>query len=89
MNFNNLLIGLAMVVFGVLAVKYTFWLRNTTGPQEWLERYTGSGSTYGMYKIFGVILILFGFMTATGLADPVMRWLLSPFLNIFKNMGGV
>lgn len=82
-SFNNLLIGLVITALGVLMVKYTFWLRNTTGSQGWLERFTGPGSTYGIYKIVGVLVAFVGLMVATGLGDNLMEFLFSPFRSFF------
>lgn len=82
-SLQNVLIGLVMTMLGALMVKYTFWLVNTTGPQDWIERYTGGGSTYGIYKIFGVILAIIGLMIATGLGNNVMEFLFSPLKSLF------
>lgn len=76
-----------MVAVGTLMVKYTFWLSNTTGPLQWLENYTGGGSTYGIYKLLGVILALIGLMVATGLGDNVMNFLFSPLKQLFIPSG--
>ena len=80
---QGLIVGLIMTVLGVLLVKYTFWIHNMTGAQDWLERYTGSGSTYGIYKIFGVLIGLIGLLVATGFGDNVMSFFFSPLANLF------
>ncbi len=82
-SFSHLFIGLAMAAIGVLGVKYTFWLHNVTGPQMWLERYTGSGSTYGIYKIFFALLVVIGILFASGFGDNVMRFIFSPITGLF------
>ena len=82
-TFKGLFIGIAMMALGVLGVKYTFWLHNVTGPQNWLERYTGSGSTYGIYKILSTLLVITGILVATGFGNNVMSFIFSPFLNLF------
>ena len=82
---KGLFIGIAMMGLGVLGVKYTFWLHNFTGPQNWLERYTGSGSTYGIYKILSGLLVLAGIMVATGFGGAVMNFIFAPLLNVFIN----
>lgn len=69
-------------------VKYSFQLLNMTGPQDWIERFTGGGSTNGMYKIIGVVLALIGIMVATGLGDNVMSFFFSPFAKFFFPDGG-
>jgi len=82
-SFKGLLIGIAMMALGMLGVKYTFWLHNVTGPQNWLERYTGSGSTYGIYKILSTLLVIAGILVATGFGNNVMSFIFSPLLNLF------
>ncbi len=83
-SLTNLFIGLGMAVAGVAMVKFTFQLVNMTGAQGWLERYTGSGSTYGVYKIFGVVLAIVGLMVASGLGTNVMEFFFSPLKHLFK-----
>lgn len=87
-SISHLLIGLVMVGLGVLMVKFTYQLTNFTGAQDWLERYTGSGSTYGIYKIVGVLLALAGLMFATGLGNGLMEFFFSPLKGLFKGFGG-
>jgi hypothetical protein len=84
---NGLLIGVGLVIAGVLFVRFTFRLANITGPQFWLERYTGSGSTYGIYKIFGVVLVILGLLVATGFGNDVLSYLLSPFKSAIHPLG--
>ncbi len=87
-SLNSVLIGGAMVIAGVLFVRFTFKIANFTGRQDWLEHYTGSGTTYGIYKIFGVLLVIVGFMVASGFGNDVLGWLLSPFHSAFHGLGG-
>lgn len=84
---NGLLIGAAMIALGVLGVKYAFWIHNMTGPQEWMERYTGSGSTVGMYKIISTLLIIVGVLWATGFGHNVMDFVFSPIKSLFHPSG--
>jgi hypothetical protein len=83
-NFSHLLIGLFMVAAGMAMIKFTFKVLNITGQQAWLERYTGSGSTYGMYKLFGVFLVIVGILFATGFGNNVIEFIFSPLKGIFR-----
>lgn len=87
-SFTKFLIGLGMVAVGILMVKYTMWFRNATGPQHWLEQYTGEGSTYGVYKLLGSLLGVFGFLTMTGLMDGIISALVQPFADTFGGISG-
>lgn len=86
-SLNGLLIGLGLVVAGVLFVKYTFAIANLTGSQDWLERITGPGSTYGIYKIFGVLLVILGLLVGTGYGSNVLAFLLAPVHSVFQPLG--
>jgi hypothetical protein len=86
-SLNSILIGGGMVLAGVLLVRYTFKIVNMTGRQDWIEHFTGSGTTYGIYKILGVILVLLGFMVASGFGNDVLSWLLSPLHSTFHDLG--
>ena len=86
-NLGHLLIGIIMIAGGIAMVKYTFQLTNITGRQDWLERYTGSGSTYGVYKLFGVFLVLVGILFATGFGNNVLDFLFSPLRSVFRPIG--
>lgn len=78
-----------MVVIGVLFVKYTFNITNMTGRQDWLEKYTGSGSTYGVYKIFGVLLVCVGILWATGFGTNVIDFVFSPLKSVFHPLHNI
>ncbi len=75
--------GLTMAILGVLGVKYTFWIHNQTGSIDFIERFTGAGSTYGVLKIFFTLLVLVGLLWASGFGNNVISFLLSPFANLF------
>ena len=83
MSLTQIIIGVIMVGLGVLAVKYTFQLVNLTGRQQWIENITGSGSTYGVFKLFGVALVLLGLLVATGFGNDVLNFIFSPLRRIF------
>jgi len=82
-SWNGLFIGLTLMVLGVLGVKYAFWLHNVTGPQRWLEKYTGAGTTMGMYKIVSALMVLVGILWATGFGHNVLEFVFSPIAGLF------
>jgi hypothetical protein len=83
-NTSNIITGLVMTILGVVGVKYTFQLVNITGSQDWIERFAGPGTTYGIYKLFSVVLVLIGILIATGFGNPVMEFLFSPLKGLFS-----
>jgi hypothetical protein len=57
---------------------------NMTGRQDWLERYTGQGSTYFMMKMFFLLILVLGILYATGLGVPLLTWIFSPLRDLFS-----
>jgi len=86
-NLSHVLIGLAMMVGGIAMIKYTFQLANITGSQDWIERFTGSGTTYGIYKLFGVFIVIVGVLFATGFGNNVIAFIFSPLKSVFRPPG--
>lgn len=82
-SFTQLIIGVVLVVLGVLTVKYTYPLVNMTGRQDWIENITGAGTTYGVFKLMGVALVLLGLLIATGFGNDVLNFIFSPLRKIF------
>ena len=82
-TWSGLFIGITMVGLGVLGVKYSFWIHNQTGPLEFVEKYTGSGTSVLIYKLFFTAVIVVGFIWATGLSRNFMEFMLSPLISLF------
>lgn len=82
-SLGNLLIGIGIFVAGVCFVKFSYQILRFTGQQAWIERYTGSGSTNGFYKIFGMVLVLIGLLVATGFGNDVIAFFITPFKSVF------
>jgi hypothetical protein len=85
-SWSNLFVGLGMAVAGVCFVKFSYQILRFTGEQSWLTRFTGSGSTNGIYKIFGVLLVIVGILVATGFGNNVMEFIFGPFKNLFTTV---
>ena len=84
MLFQQIFYGLLMIAVGVITLKYNFQIVNNTSRLEWIESKLGVGSTYLVYKLISVGLVLFGILYMTGFGDEVLRWALSPFANLFN-----
>jgi hypothetical protein len=89
MNFTlaNFFWGLLAAGVGVLGVKYTFQVVGITGRQDWLERYTGQGTTYFMFKMFFLLIAIGGILFASGFGGGVMNFIFSPLRHIFQPVG--
>lgn len=79
---SGFLVGITMVAIGILGVKYTFWIHNQTGPIGFIEKYAGSGSTFGVLKIFFALLVMVGIIWGSGFGHNIMSFLLSPFVSL-------
>ncbi len=85
MLFQQIVIGIIVTALGVVTLKYNYQLVNFTGNVDFAQRYLGGGGTYGFYKLLSITLVIGGLTYATGLGDPVLRWLLAPIVGFFPN----
>jgi ABC-type multidrug transport system fused ATPase/permease subunit len=66
-------IGIVMVALGVVLVLKTEWFIQNFGTNGWAEEKLGTaGGTRTMYKLFGIILIFFGFLAITNLYNDFL-----------------
>jgi hypothetical protein len=62
--------GLLLIALGFLIVWKTSWIVQNLGTNAWAEAKLGSsGGTRLMYKLLGVIIIIFGMLMITGLSE--------------------
>jgi len=76
-------LGIIAIIVGVAGLKYNFALTNTFPRLEFFERNLGAGSSYGIYKIICLILVIGGILYMTGFGPGILSWLLSPLANLF------
>lgn len=81
---ERILSSIIAIAIGVITLKYNYQIAGMTGPQDWIERWMGAGSTYGFFKFLSIIIVLAGILNLAGLLDNLMFWLLSPLINIFR-----
>ena len=80
---SGIITGLALVAVGFLCLRYTWQLMNFTGSQDWIESKLGSGSTYGTYKVFALLIVVIGILETVGLLHGVLNWLFTPLRGLF------
>ena len=66
MVFTRIIIFLIALIIGICLMRYNEWLVRTVGKAEYAERILGSGGTYTMWKILGVIVIILGVIYLLG-----------------------
>lgn len=74
--------GLIGIVIGVLIIWKTFPLVNMFGKISWAEQHLGSGGTYTLYKLVGLLVVLLSAMHLFGILDIF----LSPFESVFGGL---
>jgi len=73
---------IAIAVGAIMFIK-TPWFVNSFGRSAWAEANLGSGGTYNLYKILGMVIIVASLMWATGLMQNLI-------LSIFGSaLGGL
>ncbi|MCX6806898.1 MAG: hypothetical protein NT135_02145 [Candidatus Berkelbacteria bacterium] len=63
MIFLRILIFVALILVGLLILKYTVKIVDTVGHSGWADRYLGmgvGGGSYNMWKLIGIIVIIIG-----------------------------
>ena len=75
-------LGVLGIVFGILMVWKTYSLAQIFGNIPWAERNLGSGSTYMVIKLIGLLFIVLSFMYLFG----ILNILLFPFRGIFGGL---
>lgn len=80
---QQILTGAIMIAIGTVGLMFNYQLGNMV-RLEWVESKIGYGSTFMVYKVFGVILVLAGVITLAGFGDDVLRWATSPLESVFN-----
>lgn len=81
--FMRIIFGLVAITAGTLGLKYNFALSNTFPRLEFFERNLGAGSSYGIYKIICLGLVIGGILYMTGFGPAILSWLLAPLGALF------
>ncbi len=60
--------GIIAVIAGIHLVVKTEWYLENFGTSEWAEqKFASSGGSRMFYKLIGIIIIMVGFLAATGM----------------------
>ncbi len=65
--------GATLAGFGLLLTLRTHWFLDFLGPIDWLEYKIGPGGTRLVYKLFGTVIVLAGFLVMTNLWDRFLN----------------
>jgi hypothetical protein len=65
--------GIIATALGVHLVIKTEWYLENFGTIEWAEqKFATSGGSRMFYKLIGIVIIMFGFLAATGMLNGFM-----------------
>lgn len=64
--FSRLLIFVGSFALGFIILRYNKYVVDMAGKSEWAEEKLGAGGTYTAWKLFGIAIIIFGFLWAMG-----------------------
>lgn len=80
---NRLLISALMIGGGYLMVWKADWLLRNVGAIPSAEKFIRTeGGSRLMYKLIGILAIIFGMMYFTGLLQPFGRWLVGSLFGV-------
>jgi len=74
------LIGIIGCVGGFYYLKYSAKIRDFTGTVGFAEQYLGSGGTYTLHKLIGVLMIVLSIMYAFGGIQAILQATLGKFV---------
>ena len=67
------IIGLLISGIGFLFILKTQWFLYNFGRIPFGEKYFGGGGSRLLYKLIGILIMLFGFMYALNMTDIILR----------------
>lgn len=70
------------MLIGGVSLKYNFQLVGLVRLQ-WVESKLGYGSSYIVYKVISVIMVLAGVIIIAGFGDNILDWATAPLRGIF------
>lgn len=59
-------IFVATLVIGLGLLRYTLQWVSMVGKNAWAEEHLGMGGSYSLWKLIGVLIIIFGFLVLLG-----------------------
>ena len=74
------------VIFGIplgfIIMIYRYQIKQFTGPISWAEQYLGSGGTYNLYIIIGLVISIVSLMYGLGTIQDLFNGALGPIFGV-------
>jgi len=79
---GQFLSGIVAIAIGFLLVWKADWLLKNFGTIPFAEKYLQTeGGSRLFYKLIGILIIIGGMMSATGLLSPTIEWAVERFFG--------
>jgi len=81
----NIILGIIGMIIGASITIYSEKLLNAFGSIAFFDKYLGTegGSRLG-YKLIGLLVFFLAMLTATGLIQGFLMWVLSPIISTIQ-----
>jgi tetrahydromethanopterin S-methyltransferase subunit C len=83
----NFFIGLVFVAIGVAMLHFNFQLTNSFSKNNVFERKLGAGSSYLVFQVVAILVVVWGTLQTFSLHDNLTSWALSPVRDFFDRTG--
>ena len=80
---GQILLGLLIMGVGVATLAKNYQVTNSI-PLAFFEQKMGPGSSYLIWKLISVLLVIVGLTTVFGLHTAIIEFILSPLTNILS-----
>ena len=70
------------IPLGFVIMIFRYHIKQFTGPIAWAEQYMGSGGTYNLYIVVGLLISIVSLMYALGSIQDVVGATLGPFFGV-------
>lgn len=79
---DQIIVGLFGIPLGFVIMIYRFQIKQFTGNIDWAEQYLGSGGTYNLFIIIGMLISIVSLMYALGTIQDLFSSGLGPIFGV-------
>ena len=79
---DRIIVGIFGIPLGFIIMIYRYQIKQFTGSIPWAEQYLGSGGTYYLYVIIGLIISMVSLMYALGTIQDLFNGALGPIFGV-------
>ncbi len=79
---DRIIVGIFGIPLGFIIMIYRYQIKQFTGSIPWAEQYLGSGGTYNLYVIIGLIISMVSLMYALGTIQDLFNGALGPIFGV-------